>query len=107
MDPYQISDHNKKEPRKQFHVSVGWYLGFIHKSKYIKKQKNSKSQKCDFLSLWERTLSLDYVSIKKWFGEVFACDVPLPVPLEDADVMYKAVKDCVQPGFSGDCLPTT
>ncbi len=57
MHPQDLSDHNKNKPRQQFVIATSWYLGFIHKSKYFKKQKNSKSQKTDFLSLWERTLS--------------------------------------------------
>ena len=53
MDPHQISDHTKNKPRQQFIICTSWYCGFIHKSKYYKKQKNSKSQKTDFLSFWE------------------------------------------------------
>ena len=49
--PQDLSDHNIKEPRQQFIICRSWYLGFIHKFKYFKKQKNSKSQKTDFLSL--------------------------------------------------------
>jgi len=49
MDPHQISDHTKNKPRQQFIICTSWYCGFIHKSKYYKKQKNSKSQKSDFL----------------------------------------------------------
>jgi len=64
-------------------------------------------RKCEMYTQWIRTLPLDQISIKKWDVEVAALDVPYPVPLIDADVMYKAVKDCVQPGFSGDRLPST
>ena len=53
MHPQDLADHNKNKPRQQFIICRSWYLGFIHKSKYFKKQKNSKSQKTDFLSFWE------------------------------------------------------
>ena len=72
--------------------------------------KNKKTQKVKKLTFWvsgKGPLSWNQISIKKWFGEVPTWDVPLPVPLIDADVMYKAVKDCVQPRFSGDSLPST
>ena len=53
MHPQRLSDYNKNKPRQEFIICTSWYLGFIHKSKYYKKQKNSKSQKTDFLSFWE------------------------------------------------------
>ena len=64
-------------------------------------------RKCEMYTQWRRTLPLDHVSIKKWYVKVSTCDVPHPILLIDADVMYKAVKDCVQPRFSGDSLPST
>jgi len=51
MHPQHLSDYNKNKPRQQFIIATSWDLSFIHKSKYFKKQKNSKSQKTDFLSL--------------------------------------------------------
>ena len=53
MHPQDLADHAKNKPRQQFIICTSWYCGFIHKSKYFKKQKNSKSQKTDFLSFWE------------------------------------------------------
>ena len=87
-------------------VEVGIVVLFINSNI----TKNKKTQKVKKLTFWvsgKGPLSWNQISIKKWFGEVLAWDVPLPVTLIDADVMYKAVKDCVQPGFSGDCLPST
>ena len=58
IHPQDLADHAKNKPRQQFIICRSWYLGFIHKMKYYKKQKNSKSQKTDFLSFWERTFIL-------------------------------------------------
>ena len=38
MHSQDLSDHNKNKPRQQFIIATSWYLGFIHKSKYFKKQ---------------------------------------------------------------------
>ena len=51
IHPQDLADHAKNKPRQQFIICRSWYLCFIHKFKYFKKQKNSKSQKTDFLSL--------------------------------------------------------
>ena len=87
-------------------VEVGIVVLFINSNI----TKNKKTQKVKKLTFWvsgKGPLSWNQISIKKWFGEVPTWDVPLPVTLKDADVMYKAVKDSVQPRFSGDCLPST
>ena len=58
MHSPDLADHAKNKPRQQFIIATSWDLGFIHKSKYFKKQKNSKSQKTDFLSLCIKDLIL-------------------------------------------------